>query len=181
MRVITGTARGRKLQAVPGMSTRPTSAKIKEAVFNIVQFELEGKTVLDLFAGTGQMGIEALSRGAGEAVFVDIDPKAVRTLRENLKIAGIEENFLAVGGEALTFLTQSARRFDIVFLDPPYGSGLLERALEKIAEVDICSKGAIIICEHGAEERLPELAPPYRRERAYTYGGKALTLYRREG
>ena len=125
MRVITGTARGRVLKELEGLETRPTTGKVKESLFSIIQFDIEGRRVLDLFAGTGQLGIEALSRGAAECVFIDRRADAVRLIQENLSMCRLAERARVRQGDALPYL-RSGERFDIVFLDPPYGSGLLQ-------------------------------------------------------
>ena len=177
MRVITGKARGRKLREPKGMDIRPTTDMVKEAVFNILQFELEGARVLDLFAGTGQLGIEALSRGAAEAVFVDGSSAAVKIVRENLKLCGFEARVLQ--GDAIGYLP-SLGRFDVVFLDPPYDSGLLEKALELIQNVDILNDGGIIVCESRREKALPEAVAPYRKDLSRRYGKVCLTVYRKD-
>lgn len=177
MRVITGKARGRRLREPKGMDIRPTTDMVKEAVFNILQFELEGARVLDLFAGTGQLGIEALSRGAAEAVFVDGSSAAVKIVRENLKLCGFEARVLQ--GDAIGYLP-SLGRFDVVFLDPPYDSGLLEKALEVIENVDILNDGGIIVCESRREKTMPELAPPYRQTLSRRYGKVCLTVYKKD-
>ena len=177
MRVITGKARGRRLREPKGMDIRPTTDMVKEAVFNILQFELEGARVLDLFAGTGQLGIEALSRGAAEAVFVDGSSAAVKIVRENLKLCGFEARVLQ--GDAIGYLP-SLGRFDVVFLDPPYDSGLLEKALEVIENVDLLSNGGIIVCESRREKSLPDLEPPYRKTLARRYGKVCLTVYKKD-
>ena len=127
MRVITGIARGRKLKELPGMETRPTTDKVKESVFNIVQFDIEGRRVLDLFAGTGQMGIEALSRGAAHCTFVDLRKEAAAVVRENLAHTKLSENGKVIQGDYLAFLTGCREKFDLAFLDPPYNTGMLER------------------------------------------------------
>ena len=124
MRVITGTARGRRLKELQGMETRPTTDKVKESLFSIIQFDIEGRRVLDLFAGTGQLGIEALSRGAAEAVFVDRRPDAVRLVQENLALCGFTDRARVKSGDALTYL-KSGEKFDLIFLDPPYAADLL--------------------------------------------------------
>lgn len=177
MRVITGKARGRRLREPKGMDIRPTTDMVKEAVFNILQFELEGARVLDLFAGTGQLGIEALSRGAAEAVFVDGSSAAVKIVRENLKLCGFEARVLQ--GDAIGYLP-SLGRFDVVFLDPPYDSGLLEKALEVIENVDLLSDGGIIVCESRREKALPEAVAPYRKDLSRRYGKVCLTVYRKD-
>ena len=124
-RVITGTARGRVLLAVPGTGTRPTSANVKEAVFSSIQFELQDRNVLDLFAGSGQMGIEALSHGARSCVFVDHNREAAEVVRQNLRTTGLEDGATVLCRDSLGFLSQTPDCFDLVFLDPPYASNLL--------------------------------------------------------
>lgn len=179
MRVITGIARGRKLKELPGLETRPTTDKVKESVFNIVQFDIEGRQVLDLFAGTGQMGIEALSRGAAFCTFVDLRKEAAAVVRENLAHTKLADNAKVIQGDFMAFLTGCRERFDLVFLDPPYGTGMLEKALETIAKIDIMTENGIIVCESAAEAVLPELEAPYEKGREYRYGKIKLTLYHR--
>lgn len=176
MRVITGTARGRRLKEPKGMEIRPTADQVKEAVFNIIQFDIEGRRVLDLFAGTGQLGIEALSRGAAEVVFVDESTAAVRLVRENLETCGFKARVEQT--DALRYLAH-APRFDLVLLDPPYDSGLLDRALEIIQNVDILTEGGIIVCESRREKSMPELRAPYARTLERRYGKIQITVYRK--
>ena len=177
MRVITGTARGRKLLEPDGMAVRPTTDMVKEAMFNIVQFDIEGRRVLDLFAGTGQLGIEALSRGAAECVFVDESPKSVKLVRTNLErcvLRGRVEQADSIG-----FLRRDGK-FDLIFLDPPYDSDLLEKALEVIQNVDILNDGGIIVCESRREKSMPELSAPYRKTLSRRYGKVCLTVYKKD-
>ena len=178
MRIITGTARGRRLKELPGLETRPTTDKVKESIFNIVQFDIEGRRVLDLFAGTGQLGLEALSRGAASCTFVDVRREAAAVVRENLSHTGLAGGTV-IQGDYLAFLNGCREKFDLLFLDPPYGSGLLDRALETTAAIDIMSENGIIICESAAESALPCLPAPYEKGREYRYGKIKLTLYRR--
>ena len=180
MRVITGTARGRRLKELQGMETRPTTDKVKESLFSIIQFDIEGRRVLDLFAGTGQLGIEALSRGAAEAVFVDWRPDAVRLVQENLALCGFTDRARVKSGDALAYL-KSGEKFDLIFLDPPYAAGLLGPALEEIARFDICREHGIIVAESAADKVLPELPAPYRLYREYRYGKIRLSVYHRSG
>ena len=180
MRVITGSARGRKLKDLPGLDTRPTTDKVKESIFNIVQFDVEGRRVLDLFAGTGQLGIEALSRGAEKCVFVDQSREAARVVRENLEHTGFENQSRVVQGDSISFLTSCREKFELCFLDPPYATDLLEKALFKMAEIDIMSENGIIVCESALDKLLPQLPPPYRMGREYRYGKIKLTLYHRD-
>ena len=181
MRIISGSARGRKLKELQGMDTRPTTDKVKESLFNIIQFELEGRRVLDLFAGTGQLGLEALSRGAEGCVFVDQRREAAALVRENVKLCRFEDRAQVVQGEAQTFLRSCGERFDVVFLDPPYHTDLLEQCLEKITRFDILREHGIIVCESRAEWSMPELAAPYEAGREYRYGQIKLTVCRRSG
>ena len=172
MRVITGTARGRKLLEPAGMDIRPTTDKVKESIFNIVQFDVEGRRVLDLFAGTGQLGIEALSRGAKSATFVDASKDAVKIVRENLTRCGFEAQ--VVQGDSLQFLERCGK-FDLIFLDPPYATDLVDKALEKIIKFDILSDSGIIICETVREKALSPISSPYSFGRIYNYGKVKLT------
>lgn len=180
MRVITGSARGRKLKALEGMDTRPTTDKVKESIFNIVQFDVEGRNVLDLFAGTGQMGIEALSRGAARCTFVDLRKDAAAICKENVSHCGFDGAAEVRQGDYLAYLSACREKFDLVFLDPPYAAGLLEKALETIAKIDIMSTNGIIICESPIEHTLPELPAPYEKGKEYRYGKIKITLYSRK-
>ena len=180
MRVITGTARGRRLKELEGMETRPTTDRVKEGLFSAIQFEIEGRRVLDLFAGTGQLGIECLSRGAASAVFVDRRADAVKLIRENLKLTELSDRARVVAGDSMEFLQSLKERFDIVLLDPPYAAGLLERAVECLAAFDILNPHGIIVAEHPAERGLPPPAAPYRVRRTYRYGRIAVTVICRD-
>ena len=179
MRVITGSARGRRLKELEGMETRPTTDRVKEGMFSALQFEIEGRKVLDLFAGTGQLGIECLSRGAAEAVFVDRRADAVRLIRENLKLTGLQDRARVVPGEAMEFLKSLREKFDIVLLDPPYEAGLLEPAIACLTAFDILAPHGIIVAEHPAGTGLPVEAP-LRVRRTYRYGKIAVTVLCRE-
>ncbi len=179
MRVISGTARGRKLKELQGMDTRPTTDKVKESLFNIIQFEIEGRRVLDLFGGTGQLGIEALSRGAAHCTFVDQRREAAALIRENLKLTGLSDRARVVQGEALSFLQSCREKFDVILLDPPYHTDLMDQALELAVKIDILSENGIMICETMAQRVLPELDRPYEWGREYRYGQIKLTVCRR--
>ena len=178
MRVITGSARGCRLKELEGLETRPTTDRVKEGLFNIIQFDIEGRKVLDLFAGTGQLGIECLSRGAASAVFVDRRADAVKLIRENLKATSLTDRAKVVSGDSVEFLKSLREKFDLIFLDPPYEAGLLEPA---IAKFDILSPHGIIVAEHPAGRVLPALTEPYRLHKTYRYGKIALSVYRRSG
>ncbi len=181
MRVISGSARGRRLKELQGMDTRPTTDKVKESLFNIIQFEIEGRKVLDLFGGTGQLGIEALSRGAAHCTFVEQRREAAVLIRDNLRVCGFQETAQVVQGDGISFLTSCRERFDLILLDPPYHSDLADRSLEAIARFDILREHGIIVCESAADRNLPPLAPPYEQGREYRYGKIKLSVYRRAG
>ena len=174
MRVITGTARGMTLKAPKGMDTRPTMDQVKEGIFSAIQFEVEGRRALDLFAGSGQLGIEALSRGARSAVFVDESRAAVQLVRANLALCRLQGD--VVQGEALGYL-RTCGKFDLIFLDPPYDTGLLDKALENVVQFDILAEGGIIVCESRREKVLPQLRAPYHLLTERNYGKIKLTLY----
>ena len=145
MRVITGTARGRKLRELPGMETRPTTDKVKESIFNIIQFDIEGRRVLDLFGGTGQLGIEALSRGAAHCTFVDLRREAAAVIRENLQVTRLADQARVVQGDSLSFLASCREKFDLILLDPPYHTDLLEKSMEAITRFDILGEHGIMV------------------------------------
>ena len=176
MRIISGSLRGRKLQTLPGNDTRPTTDNVKESIFNIVQFSIAGCCVLDLFAGSGQLGIECLSRGASKAVFVDKNRAAVDVIRKNLQICGLKSDVIQT--DALSYLKHSGK-FDIVFLDPPYDSSLYDPILKNINLFDILNEGGIIIVESRKEEVFSELFPPYYFMRDYIYGKIKVSLFTR--
>ena len=149
MRIITGSARGIRLETLPGEDTRPTSDRVKEALFSMIQFEIEGRRMLDLFAGSGQLGLEALSRGAGYCVFIDAARAACEIIAANAKKAKLYDRCRISTGDYMSFLRGAAGReqFDIIFLDPPYDSGFLPDALMEIAEGDLLAHGGKIVCE----------------------------------
>ena len=181
MRVITGTARGKRLRELPGLDTRPTTDRVKEGLFNIIQFDIEGRRVLDLFGGTGQLGIEALSRGAARCTFVDMNRQAAAIIRENVTAVGFAERAVVQQGDAMAFLAGCREKYDLIFLDPPYQTQLLENCVQAVAKFDILSEHGIMICESALEKPLPEVAAPYEKGREYRYGKIKLTVYRRQG
>lgn len=175
MRVISGSARGKQLSPVPGMDTRPTTDRVKESVFNILQTYIMDCDMLDLFAGTGQMGIEALSRGAGHAVFCDHAPAALRVIRKNIAAAHMEDRAEVLSGEFERILgSMKGRQFDIVFLDPPYGGEILNNALKCIELFDILRPDGIIVCESSVHDGV--VCPKSMRvKKEYKYGAIRLT------
>ena len=155
MRVITGKARGIVLKTPTGMATRPTADRVKEAIFNIIQFEVPTARVLDLFGGTGQLGIEALSREAKSAVFVDEREDACRLIRENLKRTKLEQYGRVIRADYMAYLRTCKEKFDIILLDPPYAEVFLENSLKMITEIDILQSGGIIVTERPIGKELP--------------------------
>ena len=180
MRVITGTARGVQLKTPEGMNTRPTTDRVKEAMFSIIHFDIPGARVLDLFGGTGQLGIEALSRGAASAVFVDAGDQPCKLIRENLKRCKLESNANVIRSDYLQYLERCTDRFDIVLLDPPYAEVFLENAIKKITEIDILKSGGIIVAERPVGKDIPGDFPGYARSKDYKYGNTLITLYRKD-
>ena len=178
MRVITGSARGRRLITLEGDDVRPTTDIVKEALFSIIQFEIEGRRVLDLFGGCGQLAIEALSRGAESATIVDMSKKSVEVIKKNVISTGFAANAFVVNSDAVSFLSRTREMFDIALVDPPYSKGLIEKALEKLPAV--MNEGGVIICEAPFTDTLPERAEDFVLIKKYRYGKTGLFLYRRE-
>lgn len=178
MRVTTGLARGRKLIAPEGLDTRPSSDMTKQAVFNIVQNYVEGSTFLDLFAGSGQMGIEALSRGAKHAVFVDASPKAIQAVKENLAHCGLADRAKVAQMEALSYLNSTNLKFHLAFLDPPYQKQIIDAVLPQV--VRHMAEDGVILCETERDEVLPERAGEYYLAKTYFYGKAKVSAYRRQ-
>ena len=181
MRVISGKARGVNLKTPAGTATRPPADRVKEAVFSIIQFDLPGATVLDLFGGTGQLGIEALSRGAKNAVFVDERDDACRLIRENLKRTKLEGEGRIIRSDYSAFLKSTSQKFDIIFLDPPYAEVFLENSLNLITQIDILQSGGIIVTERPVEKELLLDFTGYNRSKDYKYGNTLITLFRKNG
>lgn len=179
MRVITGKARGVVLKTPDGMATRPTTDRVKEAMFSIIQFEIPTARVLDLFGGTGQLGIEALSREAKSAVFVDERKDACRLIRENLQRTKLESFGRVVRSDYMAYLKSCREKFDIIFLDPPYAEVFLENSLKMITEIDILQSGGIIVTERPLGKELPWNFPGFTRSRDYKYGKTLITIYRK--
>ncbi|MBB6735522.1 16S rRNA (guanine(966)-N(2))-methyltransferase RsmD [Cohnella zeiphila] len=184
MRVISGEARGRPLKAVPGQTTRPTTDKVKEALFSIIGPYFDGERVLDLFAGTGGLGIEALSRGAGHAVFVDANPRSVEVVRRNLEATGLAsraEVYRNDARKAIKHLERKEERFELVFLDPPYAMKDCDELLGELAERSLLADRAVAVVEHDAGFDYGERFGPFGRIRHAVYGETALSIYRYEG
>lgn len=177
MRVITGSARGKRLLTPDGRDVRPTPDKVKEGLFSAIQFDIEGRRVLDLFAGSGQLSIEALSRGAESAVLVDSSAVSIKAIKANIENCGFEDKARVVQSDYSAFCAMSRDVFDIVFLDPPYAEGLLVPALKAV--LPLLSDYAIVVCEHPPEVELPESITDLSIYRTYRYGKVLLTVYRK--
>lgn len=158
MRVISGTARGRRLKELQGMETRPTTDRVKEALFNIVQFELPGRQVLDLFR-RGRTAGTCPVPGGGPVTFVDQPRDAAALVRENLKLTGLSQQARVVQGDSISFLMSCREKFDVIFLDPPYLTGALEKAVETVSAFDILREHGIMVCESPLEQELPPGGP----------------------
>ena len=180
MRVITGKARGISLKTPNGMATRPTADRVKEAMFSIIQFDIPGAKVLDLFGGTGQLGIEALSRDAKSAVFIDEREDACKLIRENLKRTKLENAARVVRSDYANYLKNCKEQFDIIFLDPPYAEVFLENSLNLITEIDILQSGGIIVAERPVGKELLCDFPGYTRSRDYKYSSTILMIFRKD-
>lgn len=177
MRIITGTARGRRLITLDGSDVRPTPEKVKESLFSAIQFDIEGRRVLDLFAGSGQLGLEALSRGAESAVFVDSSGESVKVVRQNLENTGLSDKAKVFLSDWRDFVSVNRDIFDIVFLDPPYKAGFLEPAVKAVCP--FMSGFGIIICEHPPEIALPQAVCDFEISRQYRHGKVIITTYRK--
>lgn len=176
MKVITGTLRGRTVHTLEGEATRPTTQRVKEALFSAIQFDIEGRRVLDAFAGSGQLGIEAISRGAAGCVFLDSSREAADVVRRNVTALGIGAQSTVLCQDAMSFLQRTGERFDIVFLDPPYASGLLLPALT--AAVALLNPGGFVVCESDRDTELPEQVEGLTLYRSYRYSHVKLWIYR---
>ena len=181
MRVVAGEYGGRRLKAVPGMKTRPTTDKVKEAMFNIIGPYLEGGQVLDLFAGSGGLSIEAVSRGADHATLVDRQYQAIKTIHENLSVTKEEDKFTVLKGEAYKMLNKLAKQeqgFDYVFLDPPYKKQQILELMEQLKKLGLLNTDALIICETDQVADLPEELADFELIKKADYGITELTFYR---
>jgi len=157
MRIISGTSKGRKLATPKDLSLRPTSGRVKDSIFNILRGRIEGRAVLDLFAGTGNLGIEALSRGAKKVIFVEREKRAIRLIQRNLAQFGLIEQSEVLpidANRAIGILRQRGSIFDLIFMDPPYEQGLIERTLMKLNSHPIYHKESVLVIEHHRRELL---------------------------
>ncbi|WP_290034178.1 16S rRNA (guanine(966)-N(2))-methyltransferase RsmD [Ligilactobacillus cholophilus] len=183
MRVITGNYGGRRLKAVPGMKTRPTTDKVKESMFNIIGPYFDGGKVLDLFSGSGGLSIEAVSRGAEEAYLIDRQFQAIKTIKENIAITKEENKFHIFKADAHKILkkfSQEKLKFDYVFLDPPYAQQKIILDLEEMVKLDLLNDSALIVCETDQNAKLPTKLNNFKCIKQVTYGITVLTFYQFE-
>ncbi|KOY13411.1 16S rRNA (guanine(966)-N(2))-methyltransferase RsmD [Paenibacillus xylanivorans] len=180
MRVVSGSAKGRPLKAVPGTGTRPTTDKVKEALFSMIGPYFEGGTALDLFAGSGGLGIEALSRGMDKAVFVDLESKSIEVIRANLKATKLEDQaaiYRNDAGRALKALAKRSTQFDLVFLDPPYRMKNGDELMLTMHELELLEPEATIVLEYESKYSYPEQFGPFEQTRKALYGETAVSIY----
>ena len=175
MRIIAGEKRGSRLQTLEGEDVRPTLERVKEGMFSSVQFLIPGAVVLDLFAGSGQLGLEALSRGASRCTFVDSSPQSTAIVTQNAHALGLFARARVATMEARSFLAQSKDKYDIIFLDPPYHTGLLPDLLQQVAAVT--APGGVVLCESDAGPVFPSEASGLVLKKRYRYGIVHLTRY----
>lgn len=182
MRIITGKAKGIRLKTLDGEATRPTTERVKESVFSMLQFDLEGREVLDLFSGSGQMGLEAISRGAAHATLVDQSKDAVRVIQENVTKTRLSDGCTVYQGSALDYIRRSrGKKVDIVFLDPPYASGLYAPALRALWEAEMLKPTTVLVCESDTESIWKddeELNDIYEVQKTVRYGKIVVTVLR---
>jgi 16S rRNA (guanine(966)-N(2))-methyltransferase RsmD len=189
MRISGGTAKGRRTATKrlltknsEGERLRPTSSKVREALFDILRDKIEGASFIDLYAGTGTVGLEALSRGAGRSVFVEPDEIRIRTIKTNVLEFGFPEQAVVAKGRAYEFLQKASAEnegFDIFFIDPPYDSEEIEKILPLLGEEGLVNEDGVVIVEHFFKRNVPEKAGRLKMKRSYRYGDTMLTLYRK--
>ncbi len=177
MRVITGTLKGKRLNTPENRDIRPTPDRVKEGIFSALHFDIEGRRVLDLFAGSGQLGIEAISRGAESCVFVDSSKEAVGIIKSNIAACKIEDKAKVFQSDFSSFCARSNYTFDYVFLDPPYSAGLITPAIKAV--LPLMSDYGAIICEHPPEVKLETQIGDFYIHKNYRYGKVLVTVYRK--
>ncbi|MFB9769389.1 16S rRNA (guanine(966)-N(2))-methyltransferase RsmD [Lactiplantibacillus modestisalitolerans] len=183
MRIVAGEFGGRRLKAVPGMQTRPTTDKVKEAVFNIIGPYFDGGRSLDLFAGSGGLSIEAVSRGIDQAVLIDRQYQAIKTIRENIVVTKAADRFDVIKGDAqrvLERLATQGQTFDLVFLDPPYAKQQIVKDIQRCADLQLLNPGCRIVCETDTNAQLPAELPGFERIRRQDYGITVITIYQKQ-
>jgi len=180
VRIIAGVSKGRKLHPLKGIAIRPTADHLRESIFNILAGYVEGAVVLDLFAGTGSLGMEALSRGAASCVFVDSSRKAVELLNRNILTCGLQEQCTILKRDVLrglNFLIATGHTFDLVFMDPPYNRGYVEQTLRLLGDCKCIANGGYIIVEHSRHETLSRKTAHFEQSSERQYGKSLVSFY----
>jgi 16S rRNA (guanine966-N2)-methyltransferase len=180
VRVIAGTARGRALKAVPGVGTRPTTDKVKEAIFSMIGPYFHGGLGLDLFAGTGGLGIEAISRGIDRVVFIDLEKTSIQVIQDNLKAIGFTDQSEVYRNEAmraLKVLSKRALKFDLIFLDPPYKMKQADEILLQMQQMEMVKEQATVVVEHEAAHAYGDTIGRFHLRKRSSYGETAITIY----
>ncbi|KMT21468.1 16S rRNA (guanine(966)-N(2))-methyltransferase RsmD [Clostridium cylindrosporum] len=183
MRIISGSAKGRKIKTPDGLDTRPTSDRVKESVFNIILRYVFDANVLDLFGGTGNLGLEALSRGANQCIFVEQNKKAYNTLRENISDLGFGEKAVTYNKDSFSILNQLAiegKSFNLIFLDPPYGKGYVEKSIEEIDKLNLLEEDGLIVSEYDNVDNVSEKIGNFEVYRTEKYGRVRISFWRKE-
>lgn len=186
MRIITGKAKGVRLATLPGDATRPTSERVKEAIFSSLQFDLEGRRALDLFAGSGQLGLEALSRGAVSCTFIDAAPEAIAVVKENAKKTGFFSDCKYLISDYRSYLRKAGKGegFSLIFIDPPYAPDAVADAVLRILAAKVAKPGCLLVCESGSPDLLAKLgdaADKFDVQKEARYGITHITLLRYKG
>ena len=180
MRVVSGSARGTVLFSPESEGTRPTTDRVKENIFNLIQFDVPGKNVLDLFSGSGAMGIEALSRGASSATFVDSSPSAVSIIKKNIEKTKFTLNSQVVSKSFDAFLKSASLKFDLIFLDPPYHKGYIDEAIKLLLERELLKNDAVIVCECDRDEEIKDYDELFKLKEKL-YGRVKITVLKKKG
>lgn len=178
MRIVAGEFRGRKLHTPKGVQIRPTTDRVREAIFSIIASRIPDANVLDLFAGTGALGLEALSRGAAQAVFVDRGPEAIRLIRANIELCRAQSRARALQGSVLQVIQRLANQeetFDLIFMDPPYGKGYIEETLLQVGKVS-CAE-VLVMAEHHIKDILPQNTGEWVKTQERRYGDSAISFF----
>ena len=179
MRIISGIAKGRRLKSPPDDDVRPTIDRVKESIFNMINMHIQDAVVLDLFSGTGNLALEAISRGAKKAYLVDKSRKSLKIIKENIQTLGFHEECHVIEGDFKKIASHSKERFDIIFLDPPYNKGLINESIGFLLKNDRLNHNGIIVAEHINEEPIEESPDKLEIIKQKRYGIMTVTIYKK--
>ena len=177
MRIIAGNFKGRKLESLKGNDVRPTGDKVKEAIFSMIDEYIEESVVIDLFSGTGNLGLEALSRGAKMCYFGDNRSESIRVTKANIENCNVSEQSVVIAGSFEKVLSKIPEKADVIFLDPPYDKEFMALCFEKIRDFEILQDGGIIVAEHGLKEKLPDVFYDFNKMKERRYGTILVSLF----